>query len=189
MARSLLIFVQVSLREVRPCLVRRQKQPACPFRGRRRRDLRGPTNRLETTVSRHWWTATRPSTPSAIAPRICPGRNAAPTTHRTLRTADDRATARPPTRRREPNLTIATPPRTNVPTTMPTPTPVPTSMRAPTRTPTRSSAQGRNPAPRKQTTRSQPQSHLPAIVRQPIPRPARRNTAARQRRRRTQLRL
>src|ERR1700687_2138203 len=110
MARSLLILVPVSLREAAPCTVRRQKQqPACPFRARRHRGLRGPTKRPETIVSRHWWTATRASMPATIARRIHPRRHAAPTTHRPRRrTADDRVTPRPPTRQREPIRAIAT---------------------------------------------------------------------------------
>src|ERR1700682_6122964 len=191
MARSLLILVPVSLREAGPCTVRRQKQqPACPFRARRHRGLRGPTNRPETIVSRHWWTATRPPTPvTTVARRSHPRRNAAPTTHRPLRTLDDRVTPRPPTRPREPIRAIATPPN-NVPTPMPMPTPTRTRTR--TRTQMGPSAPGRNPILRKQTTRNHPQSHLPTIVRQPIPkptRPTRRNRTARQRRRRPRSRL
>jgi hypothetical protein len=191
MARSLLIFVPVSLREAGRCTIRRQKQqPACLFRGRHR-GLRDSTNRPETVVSRHWWTApTRPSAPAAVARRSHPRRNAAPTTHRRLRTADDRATPRPPTRQREPTRTLATPPPNNVPTPMPIPMPAPMPM--PARTPMRPSAPGRNPILRKQTTRNQPPSHLPMMVRQPIPKPTRltpHNRTARQRRRRTRSRL
>src|ERR1700675_4981334 len=164
MARSLLILVPVSLREAGPCTVRRQKQqPACPFRARRHRGPRGPTSRPETIVSRHWWTATRPPTPvTTVARQSHPRRNAAPTTHRPLRTLDDRVTPRPPTRQQEPIRAIATQPN-NVPT--PTPTR--------TRTQMGPSAPGRNPILRKQTIRNQPQNHLPTIVRQPMPKPTR----------------
>src|SRR5467141_539291 len=184
MARSLLILVPVSLREASPCTVRRQKQqPACPFRARRHRGLRGPTSRPETIVSRHWWTATRPPTPvTTVARRRHPRRNAAPTTPRPLRTADDRVTHRPPIRQREPIRAVATPPPNSVPMPMPILTP----------TPMLPSAPGRNPILRKQTTRNQPQSHLPTIVRQPIPkptRPTRRNRTPRRRRRRPRSRL
>ncbi len=187
MARSLLILVPVSLREAAPCTVQRQKQqPARPFRACRYRGLRGPISRPETIVSRHWWTATRPPTPvTTVARRSHPRRNAAPTTHRPLRTLDDRVTPRPPTRQHEPIRAIAAPPN-NVPTPMPMPTPTLT------RTQMGPSAPGRNPILRKQTTRNQPQSRLPKIVRQPMPkptRPNRRSRTARQRRRQPRSRL
>ena len=182
----MLILVPVSLREAGPCTVRRQKQqPACPFRARRHRGLLGPTNRPETIVSRHWWIATQPSTPATIARRSHPRRNVAPTIPRPLRTADDRVTPRPPTRQREPIRTTSPP--NNVPTPTPMPTPAPMPMLA--RTPMRQSVPARNPILRKQTTRNQPQSHLPKIIRQPIPKPTRRNRTARRRRRRTRSRL
>src|SRR5260370_878798 len=111
-AGSLRMLVPVSLREAARCTVQGQKQqPARPFRACRYRGLRGPISRPETIVSRHWWTATRPPTPvTTVARRSHPRRNAAPTTHRPLRTLDDRVTPRPPTRQQEPLRAIAAPP-------------------------------------------------------------------------------